>query len=620
MARIRFDVLFGVLVLSDVLRVFLPSLITLVGSAGETPAEVMGAYALSWFVAAFLTVPLARLVPARWLAVGGGVALIVARIVLQATDGGDAQLYTASIGLLAGLVWLVATAMTTWEPVPAMTGFAAGLAVSTALQAAIEGIDLVWRAGVVPWIPLLVYLALFAVTLARHKEADGGEPAAPRAWLAAGLSVLLWGIYTGNPGHAEASAGWSGGVAAAVIAGAAVLSVAVAARPRFWTRHPLVPAAGLVLSALGFAVGRATVDGVHGVSPGWTVGAQVVGQLALAACLGWAVRVPGPDRPGRRGSAMAGGWLLFVVLMFAYYSAYDLGTPNRWVPVVTALGVAALAVRAPRAAERHGVGVWAAGTAVVAVVAVAAVPLWRDTGPKWRPVDDGGLRLAAYNLRMGYGLDGTMTVTDQADALRRLRPHVVVLSEVDRAWLLNGGRDSLRLISERLGLRAVWAPAGDEVWGDAVLTDLPVTSVRNTPLVKGGPTGAEALQVGLRWKGRDLTVIATHTQPPDDWKDLGQAEQLARLARDAARDGRQVVMAGDMNLEPGSAPWKVLLDAGLTDALAAARPFATFPASPRPDQQIDQVLVTPGLTGRDQANEPVAYSDHRPIAVTLDVR
>ncbi|GAA0238418.1 hypothetical protein GCM10009527_038780 [Actinomadura nitritigenes] len=619
MARIRFDVLFGVLVLTDVLRVFLPSLITLVGSAGETPAEVMGAYALSWFVAAFLAVPLARLVPARRLALCGGAALIVARIVLQATDGGDPQLYTASVGLLAGLVWLVATAMTARDTAPAMTGFAAGLAVATALHAAIEGIDLVWRAGVVPWVPLLVYLALFAVALARHREADGA-PAAPRGWLGAGPSVLLWGVYTGNPAHAEASAGWSGGVAAALIAAVAVLSVAVAARPRFWTRHPLVPAAGLLLSALGFAAGRATVGGVHGVSPGWTVGAQVLGQLALAGCLGWAARVPGPDRPGRRGTAMAGGWLLFVVLMFAYYSAYDLGTPNRWVPVVTALGVAALAVRAPRAAEPRGVGVWAAGTAVVAAVAVAAVPLWRDTGPKWRPVDDGGLRLAAYNLRMGYGLDGTMTVTGQADALRRLRPHIVVLSEVDRAWMLNGGRDSLRLIAERLGLRAIWAPAGDEVWGDAVLTDLPVTSVRNTPLVKGGPTGAEALRVGVRWKGRDLTVIATHTQPPDGWKDLGQAEQLARLAQEEARDGRRVVMAGDMNLEPGSAPWRVLLDAGLTDALAAARPFATFPAAPRPDQQIDQVLVTPGLTGRDQANEPVAYSDHRPIAVTLDAK
>ncbi|NVI86680.1 endonuclease/exonuclease/phosphatase family protein [Actinomadura sp. BRA 177] len=616
MSRIRWDVLLGVVVLADVLHVFLPSLITLVGSAGSTPAEVMGGYALSWFVAAFLTVPLARFAPAARLAVAGGVLLVAARIVLQLTDGGDPQLYASSIGLLGGLVWLTATAMTVRDAAPAMTGFVAGLAAATALHAAIEGIDLVWRTGLVPWLPLAVYLALFAITLTRRPE--GSEtPAAPRIWFAAGPAFPLWGIWTGNAAHAQASAGWSGGVAAAVVTAAAALSVAAAARPRFWTRHPLVPAAGLVLSAAGFAAGRATVDGVHGVSPSWTVAAQVLGQFALAGCLGWAASVPGPDRPGRRGTAMAGGWLLFVVLMFAYYSAYDLGTPNRWVPVVTALGVAALIVRAPAPRREHSLEVWAAAAAVVAVLAVAAIPLWRDTGPRWRPVDDGGLRIAAYNVRMGYGLDGTMTVTQQADVLRAMRPHIVVLGEVDRAWLLNGGRDSLRLMSERLGMRAIWAPAADEVWGDALLTDLPVTSVRNKPLMKGGPTGAQALAVGLRWKDRDVTVIATHTQPPADWSDLGQAEQLADLASAAARDGRQVVLAGDLNLEPGSRPWHTLMDAGLTDALAASRPFATPVTGSKP---IDHVLVTPGLTGRDAANKDVPYSDHPAIAVTLTAR
>lgn len=616
MSRIRWDVLLGVVVLADVVHVFLPSLITLVGSAGSTPAEVMGAYAVSWFVAAFLTVPLARLVPAGRLAVGGGALMVVARVVLQAADGGDLQLYAASAGLLGGLVWLTATAMTVRDTAPAMTGFAGGLAAATALHAAVEGIDLVWRTGVVPWLPLVAYLGLFAFALTR-RPGEGESVAAPRIWLAAGPAFLLWGMWTGNAAHAQASAGWPGGVAAAVVAAAAVLSVAVAARPRFWTRHPLVPAAGLVLSVLGFAAGRATVDGVHGVSPAWTVAAQVLGQVALAGCLGWAASVPGPDRAGRRGTAMAGGWLLFVVLMFAYYSAYDLGTPNRWVPVVTALGVAALVVRAPSPARELGLERWAAGAAVVTVLAVAAVPLWRDTGPGWLPIDDGGLRIAAYNVRMGYGMDGTMTVTRQADALRALRPHVVVLSEVDRAWLLNGGRDSLRLLSERLGLRAVWAPAADEVWGDALLTDLPVTSVRNMPLAEGGPTGAQALAVGLRWQGRDITVIATHTQPPADWSDLRQAEQLGGLVRDVARDGRQVVLAGDLNLEPGSRPWDVLMRAGLTDALAPSRPFPTTPDSA---EQIDHVLVTSGLVGRNAANPDVRHSDHRPIAVTLTTR
>ncbi|MFC6878358.1 MULTISPECIES: endonuclease/exonuclease/phosphatase family protein [Actinomadura] len=640
--RVRLDVLLGAVVLVDVLRVFLPSLITLVGSAGETPAELMGAYALSWFAAAFLAVPLARIVPARGLAAGAGAALVLARIALQATDGGDAQLYAASAGLLAGLVWLVATAMAARDAGPALGGFVAGLAAATALHAALDGVDLVWRAGVWPWVPLAVYLGLFAAALLRAPDGEGAATA-PRAWAAAGPALLLWGVYTGNEAHAQASSGWSGGAAAAVIAAGAVLSVAVAAAPRSLTRHPAVPAAALVVSALGFAFGRATVDGVHGVSPWWTVIAQVLGQLALAGCLGWAAALPGPDRPSRRGIAVAAGTLLFVLLVFAYYAAYDLGVPNRWVPVATALCVALLTVRGTargevgdtaggfargggrgsegRLAEIGGPGglrvVAAAGAAVLAV---AAVPLWRGDAPEWAP-PSGGLRVAAYNLRMGYGMDGTMSVARQADALRSLRPHVVVLGEVDRAWMLNGGRDQLRLLSGRLGLRhAVWAPAGDEVWGDAVLTDLPVTSVRNEPLVEGGPTGAQALRVGVRWRGRDVAVIATHTQPPDGWKDLGQAEQLARMARDAARGGRPVVLAGDLNLQPGDRPWDVLLGAGLTDAFASVRPLRTFPASPRPDEQLDHVLVTPDLVASDPASPAVTGSDHRPVAVTLAPR
>ncbi|MQY03790.1 endonuclease/exonuclease/phosphatase family protein [Actinomadura macrotermitis] len=604
--RMRFDVLFGVLVLVDVLCVFLPSLITLVGSAGETPAEVMGAYALSWFVAAFLAVPLARLVPARRLALGAGIALAAARAALQFTDGGDPQLYAASLGLLAGLVWLVATAMA-GASAPAMTGLVAGLALATTLHAALEGIDLVWRTGPLPWLLLAVYLALFVAALLRAPQ---DEPGKPRMWLAAGPAVLLWGLYTGNAAHAQASSA----SALWVVAGA-VLSVAVAAHPRFWTRHPAVPGVLLVASALGFAFGRATVDGVHGVSPGWTVAAQVLGQLALAGCLGWASAAPGEDRPTRRGLAMAGGWLLFVLLIFAYYSAYDLGVPNRWVPVAAALGVGVLAFARAVAPETGRPGLAVAIAAVVAVAAVAAVPLWRAGAPRWTPAS-GGLRLAAYNVRMGYGLDGTMATERQAAALRALRPHIVVLGEVDRAWMLNGGRDNLRLFADRLGLRPVWAPAGDEVWGDALLTDLPVTGVRNVPLVKGGPTGAQALRVDLRWQGRDITVIATHTQPPTDWTSLGQAEQLAGIARDAAKDGRQVVLAGDLNLEPGQRPWQVLLDAGLVDALAAARPLRTFPAD-RPDQQLDHVLVTPGLMSGDVASPAVTASDHRPVAVTL---
>ncbi|MFC4913925.1 endonuclease/exonuclease/phosphatase family protein [Actinomadura gamaensis] len=617
--RVRPDVVAGVVVLLDVVRVFLPSLITVVGDAGSTPAELIGLYALVWFLAAFAAAPFAR------IGTGAAVALLASRAALQFTDGGTAQAALSSVGLLAGLCWLVATAAKARDARPVAHGFVAGLAVSGVLHAALGGIDLVWRDGAWPWLVLLAELAAFATTLFAkplriHVSEQGGRgfdgegARGGRVWWVLGPALLLWGLYTGSTSHAQASA--HGAVwAAAVVATGAVLSVAVAERPAFWTRHPVVPAVVLVLSAFGFALGRATVDGVHGVSPAWTLVAQVAGQLALAGCLGWAARSSAPDRPTRRGLATATGFLVFVVLFFAYYSAYDLGVPNRWVPVAAAVAVAAISfVRTDRPEEGRQWIVLAA--AAVSALLVSLTASWPGA-PSWTPAPGDGLRVAAYNLRMGFGMNGTMTAGKQAEALRSLRPHVVLLSEVDRGWFLNGGRDQLRLVSDRLGLKPLWAPAGDEVWGDALLTNLPVVSVRNHVLVPGGPTGAEALEVGVRWRGRTVVFIATHTQPPDGWTDLGQAAQLAQLARSVASRGVPVVLGGDLNMQPGDRAFQVLQGAGLNDAFASVRPFRTYPARPNPTDQLDHILTTPGFGARDATKLAVPYSDHLPVAVTL---
>ncbi|MEV4186416.1 metal-dependent hydrolase, partial [Streptosporangium canum] len=277
--RIRVDVALGVVVLIDVLRVFLPSLITLFGRAGSTPAEMMGLYAVSWFVVAFLTVPLARSVPPRRVALGAGLLLLLARLALQPTSGGEVQLYLASAGLLAGLVWLTATAMSARDARPAMAGVITGLAASTVIHAALDGIDLMWRPGPVPWVALVAELALAAVFLLRPVPAGEEHSGASRAWLPVGPALLLWGLYTGNSAHAQAAAGSPSLAAAAVVAAFAVLSTAPAALPLL--RRPLVPAVALVASALAFTYGRATVGGVHGVAPGWTIAAQIIGQVAL---------------------------------------------------------------------------------------------------------------------------------------------------------------------------------------------------------------------------------------------------------------------------------------------------------------------------------------------------
>ena len=80
-----------------------------------------------------------------------------------------------------------------------------------------------------------------------------------------------------------------------------------------------------------------------------------------------------------------------------------------------------------------------------------------------------------------------------------------------------------------------------------------------------------------------------------------------------------LVLAGDVNAEPGSAAWETLAD-GLVDAFAAA-PMPTFPArSPR--RRIDAVLVSGsvGVVESRVLDDPTASraSDHLPLVVTLE--
>src|SRR5262245_35556739 len=182
------QIAFGVAILIDVLRVFLPSLITIVGSAGSTPAELIGAYALAWFLGAFLAVPVSRLIGGRAVGVVGALLLVAGRAVLPFTDGGQPQLYAASVALLGGLWWLTAAAMTQAREL--LPGLVWGLALATGLHAALDTVDLVWRGGPVPLALGAIELVIFAVAFVRSTAAGEATAPAPRAMLVVGPALL----------------------------------------------------------------------------------------------------------------------------------------------------------------------------------------------------------------------------------------------------------------------------------------------------------------------------------------------------------------------------------------------------------------------------------------------
>ncbi|WP_405092811.1 endonuclease/exonuclease/phosphatase family protein [Micromonospora sp. NBC_01392] len=613
----------GVAVFLDILRVWLPSVITLFGRAAETPAELLGAFALGWFLLALAAPTVVRRLGARPVGLAAAGVLAAARLALTAAPGGDAQLWLACAGLLAGLTWLAATAARVDRPVP---GLALGLAGAAAGHALLGTEDLVWRGGALGWTLSVALVAAFlaATVPAPPPDAGPGEPSAAgrRAWLLCGPALLLanqialapavWAAASGVgpagfPGLSRAPVGvapWGALAVALFLVTALYRPPARLARPArvLW---PVALLAGAVL----FAAGR--------LGPAYLLTAA-----GLGGCLARTdTAAPGGDVPdrraaARRGRAAVGGTVVFAAATIAYYAAYDLGYPNGWVPVATALLVGLVAVAGPSWSPTELSGRARRWSVAALVLATALVPVFHHT-PLSAPrpgVAPATVRVAAYNIRMGFGLDGRLDLDAVARALRGA--DVVLLSEVDRGWWLNGGHDTLALLAARLRMPYVFAPAADPVWGDAVLSRFPARSGRTRPLpAHGAPTGAQVLGVTLDLGGRELAVVATHLQPPPGRDPVEQAREAATFARGYAA-GRPLVLGGDLNTEPADPAFAEFTGAGLVDALAAARPLRTSPADD-PRTQIDHVFVSSGVTAAEARAPRTEASDHLPVRVTL---
>lgn len=613
------------LLLVDVLRVWLPSIITIFGQAASTPAELMGGFALLWFVVPFAVVPLwSRLpVPGRRVVMGAAaLGLGGSRLALLFVHGGQPQLYVASAGVLCGLVWLATQAMDGLAPVP---GVPAGLALAGVQHLVLGTVDLTWRHAWWVYVVVGVEVLWFAAFAGRPVWANAVQGT---GWSLVGPAMLLTGMMLLSPaawtaelsyvtGALPRGVGSDGiGRPVSVWLWLLVLIPAVALWRGATRLSNLIAPPGVTWAVtLVVCVSVFMYVPVHGYGPAIRLLALGFGAWALGRCMS----VAGNGATRRRvpsGYAVLGGMAGFAVAAILYYAAYDLGLPNRWVPVAVAVYVAARTIADAGAGEhvdqRQLNWTFALMWPAVGLLTYVAGPM---PAPVERP-DARSVRLVAYNIRMGFGLDGTFDPDAAAGAVRREHPDVVVLSEVDRAWLLNGGHDTLEVLARRLGMRYSFAPAADPVWGDAVLTNLPITARRSVRLsADGAPTGAQALGVLIRVGGREVAVVSTHIQPPPGRAPLTQVREISTFATGFAGD-RPTVVAGDLNIEPGDESMRAFDAAGYADGLAAFRPLPTFPAD-RPVKQIDHVLVRGALTAADPSVGTTTASDHAPLAVTL---
>lgn len=228
----------------------------------------------------------------------------------------------------------------------------------------------------------------------------------------------------------------------------------------------------------------------------------------------------------------------------------------------------------------------------------------------------GTLRIAAYNIKHGLGMDSVIDLERVADVLRPLNADVITLQEMDTGVERTSGVDQARVLGDLLGMTphfGAFMPYQGGEYGMAVLTRLPVLGVDNVRLPDGDEPRT-ALSVSVSVGGRPVSVVGIHFyRTPEERR--AQAEALDEWLSDV---DHPVVLAGDFNSRRGDlvlralrgADWFVVDKDGSAD---------TFPAD-APAREIDFVMLRPAgafeVLEHYVVDEAVA-SDHRPLFVAL---
>ena len=604
--------------LLEVLRVWLPSLVVILGEARGVLPFGLATFSLGMLAVSPAVALLLGPVPPRLAWILGGATLLGARLTLGMVSGGGQQLTVATVGVVGGAVAVAALAAGSARGDTARLGLLAGAATSFAVLAVLGSVDLAWRGGLFGAAGTLAVVVVTGPAIARATRAlDGGRAAAAWPWGALGPALVLLAVLVGPAGRVAVATDWGPGKVAAAVVGLqalAVLGAVVGAR--------LGPLASGTGGAALVLIGTAAALDADSIG-------SVIGQAALAAGLGSALVSGlrgGGTSPRRRGVVAGCSLVLFGALVFITYAGalvrLPFGPHAVMLTAAALLAVSALlgTVRAARLGREGAsplLGRMTATTVVVALV-LAGVGSLRATADLDVRDDDGTLRVALANVHYGYDVSGRLRALEVADLLADLDADLIALNEVDRGWLISGSPDLLATYAAATGMQAVFGPASDEVWGNALLTRLPVLEVQRTRLPRGrDPLVRSALTVVVELPdGSPLGVGVTHLSNVDRQGDtrLPQAQAIAAIAARLRERGIPTIIAGDLNARPGDPELEVLEDLELVRALPTGT--LTFPDI-APRVQIDHVLVPGGFLVERADTLATGLSDHRFVTVVL---
>ena len=510
----------------------------------------------------------------------------------------------------------------------AMVALLMGLSADAAVKGLLGFIDLSWSPGVAGYVFVAAVAAvaaaqgllLWRLASDRSQELELGPTGPAMPYVAFGPALALQLILFQNVAQQTALIGWPQPAVYALVLSANFIGVVAAVELTRWDRRLPWP----VLALLGASMVWMTTEVQSGFAAALiALAAQVVVAVSLVSVIK-ASHGPTDGRSRRHISTWLGiSMVILLASLFLYYGNYsvDLLIPKEAVLPLAALLVGVAALRACLGSRAVRTPVTRA--AIIPVALLLVLPLvhlgtWKDVEPV--PGDGFPVRVMSYNLHQGFDSHGRHAMENLAKVIEAENPDIVTLQEVSRGWVVNGSFDMLSWLSQRLEMDYVWGPAADPVWGNAVLSKLPIIASQNHEMPNNHSIRLNRAFLTVEvdvGRGKTLDVIATHFHHVEEDSAIRVPQALAVL--EVVRSGRPTVLIGDLNAEPNDTEMLLITEAGLKDAFVSSGAPGdgfTFPAD-GPQQRIDYIWTTPELKARDFSIPDSLASDHLAVAATL---
>jgi len=236
------------------------------------------------------------------------------------------------------------------------------------------------------------------------------------------------------------------------------------------------------------------------------------------------------------------------------------------------------------------------------------------------------VRILTYNIHHGEGMDRKFDLPRIAAVIKATKPDIVALQEVDNKTLRAMRVDQAARLGKLTGMHAIFGKAMDfrmGQYGEAILSRYPMTDTKthalpHTKACEPRCALEATIHLGKEENAPTFRFVATHLEHADKAVRLSQAKALCQLFGKETDSATPLILAGDLNSQPGSPPIKVLTK-DWTDA-TAGNLKSTWP-SDKPKIKVDYVMFRPANRWRVVEVKVIddhGASDHRPVLVVLE--